>query len=273
MATIEENLTLLKNTKSSIRQSIINKGVEVSDSDSFASYSSKIDEISTGGSGTIPVVGTDILVFNNNNPNINFSNYNFNNITAYNQFGNTSATTIGNVTTITNYAFSKWNHISNIDINFTNLTDGKDMFYESSIVTFSGSLPKLNTAENMFSRCSNLQTFNSNMPLIELTDSMFYECSNLQTFISDLSSLTSANQMFYGCTSLTNITLSGTLNCDDFNISYSTNLTVDSLMSVINALVDLSSESSKTLILGSANLAKLTDEQKAVATNKNWVLK
>ena len=50
-------------------------------------------------------------------------------------------------------------------------------------------------------------------------------------------------------------------------------LTVDSLLSLFNALKDYSSEGGTyTCTIGSTNLAKLTDEQKAIATNKGWTL-
>ena len=62
------------------------------------------------------------------------------------------------------------------------------------------------------------------------------------------------------------------MNCKNLNFSVSTGLTVDSMVNIINALVDRSSTSSYTLNLGSTNLAKLNDGQKAVAANKNWVL-
>lgn len=42
MATIAENLTLLESTKANIKQAIVNKGVSVSDTDTFASYADKI---------------------------------------------------------------------------------------------------------------------------------------------------------------------------------------------------------------------------------------
>ena len=46
----------------------------------------------------------------------------------------------------------------------------------------------------------------------------------------------------------------------------------DSLINVLNALVDLTGTDSKTLTLGTTNLNKLSEEEKAIATNKNWVL-
>ena len=50
MGTITDKLNKLAETKSAIKTAIVNKGVAVSDSDTFASYASKIDAISGGGS-------------------------------------------------------------------------------------------------------------------------------------------------------------------------------------------------------------------------------
>lgn len=47
-------------------------------------------------------------------------------------------------------------------------------------------------------------------------------------------------------------------------------LTVDSLLSLLNALAD--GVTDKTCKIGTTNLAKLTEEQKAIATDKGWTL-
>ena len=53
----------------------------------------------------------------------------------------------------------------------------------------------------------------------------------------------------------------------------SAKLTHDSIMSAVNNLKDYSgSETAYTLSLGTANLAKLTDAEKAIATEKGWTL-
>ena len=52
MATIAEQLTSLANTKAAIKQSIIDKGVQVADTDPFSAYPAKIGQISGGGGAT-----------------------------------------------------------------------------------------------------------------------------------------------------------------------------------------------------------------------------
>lgn len=47
-------------------------------------------------------------------------------------------------------------------------------------------------------------------------------------------------------------------------------LTVDSIVGLLNALPQ--SDKGYSFQIGSANIAKLSDEQKAIATNKGWTL-
>lgn len=75
-----------------------------------------------------------------------------------------------------------------------------------------------------------------------------------------------------GCNWLTNITIEGVIE-RAFDIHYTKRLTHESLMSIINALKNLSgSGKTLTLTIGSDNLAKLTDSEKAIATQKGWTL-
>ena len=57
--------------------------------------------------------------------------------------------------------------------------------------------------------------------------------------------------------------------CD---LSSATKLTHESLMNVINNLYDIKTKgcNAQPLVLGSTNLAKLTAEEIAIATNKGW---
>ena len=99
---------------------------------------------------------------------------------------------------------------------------------------------------------------------------MFYNCSSLTSIPTlDTSKVTNMTYMFYNCSSLTEIHMTGM--SVDFNISASTQFTESALVEILNNLATVTS--TRTLTMGSTNLAKLTDDEKAIATNKGWTLK
>lgn len=76
---------------------------------------------------------------------------------------------------------------------------------------------------------------------------------------------------FTGCLALTNLSVDA-LNIVSNTLDFSAckNLTVESLVNILNALSDNTGVSTTyTVKLGATNLAKLSDEQKQIATNKN----
>jgi hypothetical protein len=78
---------------------------------------------------------------------------------------------------------------------------------------------------------------------------------------------------FVSSKELTNLTIEGTIGKNGFNVQWSTLLTHDSLMSIINALKDYSEDTSGTewvVTLGAENIAKLTEEEILIAENKGW---
>ena len=99
----------------------------------------------------------------------------------------------------------------------------------------------------------------------------FNGCTALYSVSLDLSSATTYTNIFYNCTSLTNVTITGTIKIKDnnFKVVASDKLTVESMMSFINAFQDNTGGTQYTVYFGPTNLAKLTDEQISVATNKN----
>lgn len=74
---------------------------------------------------------------------------------------------------------------------------------------------------------------------------------------------------FSNCGKLTNITFTGEIG-NDIDFSASPLLSHDSIINIISVLINTTT--TKTLSLGTTNLAKLTDEEKAVATEKGWTL-
>lgn len=83
------------------------------------------------------------------------------------------------------------------------------------------------------------------------------------------SNATNLFDCFRSCSALTTIT--GNPNfMVSLDLSSCSKLTHDSLMVVINGLHQVSTV--QTLTLGSTNLAKLTDDEKKIATDKGWTL-
>ena len=161
----------------------------------------------------------------------------------------------------------------------------------------------------MFGGCRKIST----IPLLNTSSvnkmrGLFNGCRSLTTIPQlDTSNVTIVNELFMGCVSLESLPLLDFSNVTDAGGMFSSNptsypqpypsltdlggfknlrvslsgldgmpnLTVQSLMNVINNLYDFvgnGESTTRTLTLGTTNLNKLTAEQKAVATNKGWVL-
>ncbi len=177
-----------------------------------------------------------------------------------------------------------------------NVTRMESMFIYSSKLT---SIPLLNTSkvtnmQNMFMQCKSLTTiplldtsnvtkmyqmFNNclkltTIPLIDTSNvtnmlAMFKGCSALTTIPPlDTSRVINMDNMFSGCSNLENIHMTGM--AVSFNISASTLFTTEALHEIIGNLATVTS--SKTLTMGSTNLAKVSEEYKTIATNKGWTL-
>ena len=157
------------------------------------------------------------------------------------------------------------------------------MFYHCSKIT-SLDLSHFNTRNvtnmnSMFCDCENLTSLNiSNWDTSKVTnmDSMFSNCRNLASLdISNwnTSNVTSMNTMFYYCLSLETIISDG-LQLPDINLSNigldSSPLTVDSIVGLLNALP--TTTNGYSFQIGSTNIAKLSEDQKAIATTKGWQL-
>lgn len=175
--------------------------------------------------------------------------------------------------------------------------------YDTNLIT----LPQidLRSCRNLkwaFDGCYKMESFNLiNTGGVKEWNGAFRDCKSLKHGPKlDTSSAQNVSQMFSGCPSLEslplydfgNVTstsdmfgpgnsnkltdLGGFMNLkSSLNLSGLPNLTVQSLMNVINNLYDFVGNGvpiMRTLTLGTTNLNKLTDEQKAVATNKRWVL-
>lgn len=154
----------------------------------------------------------------------------------------------------------------------SNVTDMYQIFYSCRSLT---TVPQLNTSKvtdmgSMFCNCNSLTA----IPLLDTSkvknmSQMFWHCNNLQTIPAyDCTNVTNMNNTFASCSSLKSILMT--------NIGVSLNIAASTLFERSDLLVILNNlktvTSTKTLTMGTANLAKLTDEDKAIATNKGWTL-
>lgn len=126
--------------------------------------------------------------------------------------------------------------------------------------------------QNFLVNCYSLETFIAQPILISTNQSGFF--NNLRSLKKvsgiDFANFTTAQTLTY-CKNLVEIDNVANINVN-FDVSNCTQLTHQSLINLFNALVDLTGQTAKTLTIGTINLAKVTDEEKAIVTSKNWNL-
>jgi hypothetical protein len=125
---------------------------------------------------------------------------------------------------------------------------------------------------NAFRDNSSLTTINLPNSLININNQAFFGCTSLTTINLSNSLAYVSAYAFNGCSSLENVTIESGFNCNNLNLSASTKYSVETMVSWFNALADRTGQTPFTLTIGATNLNKLTAEQKAIATNKNWTL-
>ena len=181
---------------------------------------------------------------------------------------------------------SNWNTSKCTSISFQNCSKIK------RLDTSKWNTDKITSFNASFLSCRQLQDIdvtNWNMDNVTNTLSMFNGCSSLvkiDTSNWNFYSITStgARSMFFGCNNLISIigdrdmddVLMHNVKCLNGNISIidlsETILERPSLRAVINGLADLTGQEPQTLELGSTLIAKLTEEDIAIATSKNWTI-
>lgn len=168
------------------------------------------------------------------------------------------------------YSCNKLRSINQLDT--SNVINMNNMFAYCIRLT---SITRLDTSkvtnmDYMFQNCQILTT----IPQLDTSkvvsmQYMFFNCYSLITIPNlDVSNVNSMGYMFYNCNNLTEIHMTGMKT--SFDIHDSTKFTREALLEILNNLATVTS--TKKLTMGSNNLAKLTDEDKAIATNKGWTL-
>ena len=123
-----------------------------------------------------------------------------------------------------------------------------------------------------FNFCLNLESINIPDGVVEIRDNAFYGCTSLSDMTISNTVAKLGKSVFTNCSKLTNVTLGDGFNCNGLDLSASTRYSVDTLVAILTALADRTGQTAYTLTLGATNFAKLSDAQKAIATDKNWTL-
>ncbi|MEE3428582.1 MAG: leucine-rich repeat domain-containing protein [Ruminococcus sp.] len=119
--------------------------------------------------------------------------------------------------------------------------------------------------------CQKLTTIVLGNTVTRINNRLAAGLSSLTT-VNFPNSLTYINYPFYNCPNLEFITIENGFNCNGLDLSTSTKYSATTIVSWLNALADRTGQTAYTLTMGSTNLAKLTSDQIAIATNKNWNL-
>ena len=235
--------TRIQELNNRLATNLVSKGVSAEGTETTTELINKVNDIESGGTSVINPEWTDWR---------HFSYYdNRNDLVAKLKYSDTA-----NGTNF-NYMFNYCYALTSIpQLDTSNGTDFSGVFYYCWSLT---SIPPLDTSKG------------TNFSY------MFYDCKALTTIsLLNMSSMSSASwgSMFNGCTALENVTFEGTIPVRGNMSVFSScpNLTVDSLMSFINALTNMNSSATYTITIGSTNLAKLTEEQIQIATDKRITL-
>lgn len=281
MGTINEKINYLEETKKLIKSALISKGININDDDTFRSYVQKIIYYTTDATAT----AKDIIKGK----------------TAYaggKKLVGTSKNNAEIESTITSSEFRLIKTIKEIpQINITSTSDFSYAFSDCEQLQNVPSNLKTDNATNMTRMFMNCRSLKEIPPLNtnKVTDFSWFlnGCSALLTVpqlnaekVKNILHITNSASIlnFGGFIRLGKAYTQKSSNYSNYALSltYSINLTHDSIMNVINNLYDLNlnenlsvdgvCQYTQSLNLGATNLAKLTDEEKAIAVSKGWTL-
>lgn len=247
MGTTADKLNKLLETKTNIKQAIIDKGVDIPDDTKFADYPNKIADIASGDDP----VGPFYKQLTNNGTNYSY-------LFAYKTISDPSFIESLDTSNVTNMsqAFNNFSTSSSLDLsgwNVSKITSMYNMFSSATIPALdvtgwnTNNVTSMNSMFDTFrgSTIVGLNTWNTGK--VTNMNSMFDDCklTTLEGISNwDVSKVTNMNGMFASCTKLTTLDISGwdTSNVNEFgSIYWFLTGTSSSLLTTVIGELDLSS--------------------------------
>ncbi len=179
----------------------------------------------------------------------------------------------GSVLKIDEYAFSSCTNLEEVEFNTGLEIIGNSAFYGCSKImriVLPTSIKSIGVSA--FKNCKLVSELIIPSGTTTLSSSAFYGLTALAHLEIPNTITQISSDSFYGCSSVAELVVEDGFNATNLNLSQFSLLTADDIVAVINALYDRTGRETYTIILGNTHLAKLTDEQKAIATDKNWIL-
>ena len=192
MGTVVDKLNYLKETKTAIKNALVNKGVSVTDSDTFRSYAQKVVDIPVGGGDIDTLIDRSITEINSN------------------------------VTTIGEYAFYRSSYL--VSANFPNATSIEQYAFYGCSKIKSLNAPKLTSIKtNAFYGCEKLTSVD--FPLVtSIGSQVFTGCYSLTSISFSLITIIES-YTFRNCIGLTSVDFPKLTNIKDNAFTGCTSLT------------------------------------------------
>lgn len=120
--------------------------------------------------------------------------------------------------------------------------------------------------------CDNLESVYIPNTIKNIDSYCFEACKNLKTINIPASIVSIGAPIFLSCTALEFVTIEQGFNANNLYLADSTLYSVETIVFWLEALADRTGLESYNLIIGTKNIEKLSEEQIAIATYKNWTL-
>ena len=262
---IATEIQRLQQAKADIKSAIEEKGVTVGDG-TIDTYAEKIGEIQGGGSGDYEQGYEDgknsVVPFERYADNIRFTNLNVFN-TEKAEINLDSATNLGEFCYVKN-AENVNTTVKELTINCPNLVTSILLIVSCRYPAADNILKKI-VLNLDTSKCTNFSYAFNYLKALETIDGQpldFGAISNVNSMLN----------VFVGCITLKSFRVVANSIKYNFNIGNSSLLDAETIQSIIDGLADLTGSTAQTLTLHATVGGKLTDEQKATITAKNWTL-
>lgn len=271
---LADKLNYLQDTKNRIKEAIKEKGVEVSDTDTFRSYADKISEIQSNGNLS-DNFSTNWETSNSNNIIIQKLIKEIPNSVLQQAFNNQNIIYL-------NSSFSYAQNLEELDLSDCNTSNVVNM---QNLCQGCTNIKKIYMKNLDLSQVTSINAAFSFLKELQEIDFTGTDTSNITSFLNMCSSssalvrfkgildiksnIATITNIFGTCSNLEEVYIKN-LNSSGLKLSGSPKLKKECLVYLLENAIGTTE--TRTLILGSTNLAKLTAEEIAIGTNKGYTI-